>query len=188
MSRSWSSIRKQLEQDLLCEKLRGRVQYFFTHYRKSHDEEARVCVRVDGKEYVMGNAYNYYVKGYAHLQNEMKQVMQIPMRVWDFDENIFKYDEENTAVEEYIKKRQIFDGAFSAYQIMKSIEDFLQMNIDDAIQSDNLILKMLALLDRRIGKRRLQKMEEEMERQPDWLRFFYELRMEAEELGVLSEK
>lgn len=182
MSQSWSSVRKKLEQNFLCEKLRGRVQYFFTHYRKSHDEEARVCVRVDGKEYVMGNPYNYYVKGYVHLEKEIKRAMQIPMRVWDFDENVFEYDEENTAVEEYIKKRQIIDGEFSAYQIMKSIEEFLQMNIDDALQSDNPILKMLALLDRRVGKRRLQKLAEEMERQPQWLQFFYRLRLDAERI------
>lgn len=182
MSQSWSSVRKKLEQNFLCEKLRGRVQYFFTHYRKSHDEEARVCVRVDGKEYVMGNPYNYYVKGYCNLEKEIKRAMQIPMRVWHFDENVFEYDEENTAVEEYIKKRQIIDGEFSAYQIMKSIEEFLQMNIDDALQSDNPILKMLALLDRRVGKRRLQKLAEEMERQPQWLQFFYRLRLDAERI------
>lgn len=180
MSQSWSSMRKELEQNFLCEKLRGRVQYFFTHYRKSHDEEARACVRVDDREYVMGNAYNYYVKGYYHLEKEIKRAMQIPMRVWDFDENVFEYDEENTAVEEYIKKRQIIDGEFSTYQVMKSIKEFLQMNIDDALQSDNPILKMLALLDRRVGKRRLQKLMEEMERQPQWLQFFYRLRLDAE--------
>ena len=38
MSQSWSSIRKRFEQDLLCEKLRGRVQYFRTIYHGAPDE------------------------------------------------------------------------------------------------------------------------------------------------------
>ncbi|SKC84591.1 hypothetical protein [Maledivibacter halophilus] len=32
-------LKKRLEQDLLCEKLRCRVKYFITKYRKTHDEE-----------------------------------------------------------------------------------------------------------------------------------------------------
>ena len=52
MSKSWSSIRKRLEQDLLCEKLRGRVQYFRTIYHGAPDEYGRFAVRVDGQ----GNA------------------------------------------------------------------------------------------------------------------------------------
>lgn len=183
MARSWSSIRKELEQNLLCEKLRGRVQYFFTHYRGSHDNEARVCVRVDDKEYVMGNTYNYYNKGYVHLEKEMKRAMEVPMRVWS-ENGSFDHDEENRAVEEYIEKRQILDGAFSTYQVMKSIEKFLQIDIDDALRSDDLILKMLALIDRRVGKRRLLNLAVEMERQPQWLQFFYTLRMDAEGLKI----
>ena len=50
MSKSWSSIRKRFEHDLLCEKLRGRVQYFRTIYHGAPDEYGRFAVRVDGEE------------------------------------------------------------------------------------------------------------------------------------------
>lgn len=58
MSESWSGIRKRLEQDLLCEKLRGRVQFFRTIYHGAPDEYGRFAVRVDGKEIFQANPYN----------------------------------------------------------------------------------------------------------------------------------
>ena len=47
MSESWSKIRKILEQDRLCLKLQGRVRYYYTLYRKSHDQTALFEVKVD---------------------------------------------------------------------------------------------------------------------------------------------
>lgn len=55
MANSWSGLRKQLEEKFLCPKLRGRVQYFLTHYHSAPDDYGRIAIRVDGKEYVMGN-------------------------------------------------------------------------------------------------------------------------------------
>ena len=38
MGISWSTMRKKLETENLCDSLRGRITYFATRYRKSHDE------------------------------------------------------------------------------------------------------------------------------------------------------
>ena len=48
----WAKTRKILEQDLLCNSLRGRVRYFATRYRNAHDGIGRVCVLVDEKEVI----------------------------------------------------------------------------------------------------------------------------------------
>ena len=58
MAQSWSAVRKRLEQDLLCERLRGRVQYFMTLYHNAPDRYGRFSVRVDGKELLQANPYN----------------------------------------------------------------------------------------------------------------------------------
>jgi hypothetical protein len=50
--RHWAEVRKTLEQDLLCDSLKGRVRYFTTRYRKAHDQTGRVCVLVDEKEII----------------------------------------------------------------------------------------------------------------------------------------
>ena len=41
---------------------------------------------------------------------------------------------------------------------------------------------IFALLDRRLGKRRLLALEESMEQELDWVRAFYVIRMQAEGL------
>ncbi len=42
---TWSGTRKKLETDYLCPALRGRVRYFATTYRESHDREGRAAIR-----------------------------------------------------------------------------------------------------------------------------------------------
>ena len=58
MGLSWSTMRKVLEQENICDSLKGRVQYFVTRYRESHDQEGRVAVRLDGNEIFKSNFYD----------------------------------------------------------------------------------------------------------------------------------
>ena len=41
---------------------------------------------------------------------------------------------------------------------------------------------MFAVLDRRVGKRTLVSIKDEVFEQPEWLAFFYKLRLEAENI------
>ena len=41
---------------------------------------------------------------------------------------------------------------------------------------------MFAILDRRVGKRTLEKLKDTLDEQPEWLKQFYILRIEAENL------
>lgn len=56
---------------------------------------------------------------------------------------------------------------------------FHSMSIKDALASENYIIRILAILDRRIGKRTLTKIAESKEyiAYPNWIREFYELRL-----------
>ena len=60
--------------------------------------------------------------------------------------------------------------------------------LDCALLEGDLASKLLAalreqaLLDRRLGKRRLLALEESMEQELDWVRVFYVIRMQAEGL------
>ena len=51
--------------------------------------------------------------------------------------------------------------------------------------SDNPMIRMLAIVDRRIGKRRLAKLKDDVGKQPEWLHPFYLARMKSE--GIISE-
>ena len=51
-----------------------------------------------------------------------------------------------------------------------------------SLNSENLIVRIFALLDRRLGKRRLLLMKETIEKEPDTFQEFYAIRMKAEGL------
>lgn len=54
------------------------------------------------------------------------------------------------------------------------------MPIINALYSDNYIIQIFAILDRRIGKRTLRKIKKEeiYQSYPFWVKQFYELRLE----------
>ena len=63
-----------------------------------------------------------------------------------------------------------------------ALADYRNQDIKVSIQSDNPIVRMFAILDRRVGKRTLEKLKDDLDEQPEWLKQFYILRFEAENL------
>ena len=57
--------------------------------------------------------------------------------------------------------------------------EFRNLSIQDALKSEDYIIKTLAILDKRVGKRTLQKIKEaeKYKNYPEWARQFYELRL-----------
>lgn len=178
MSKSWSGTRKILEQEMICESLKGRIQYFLTHYHGAPDNYGRFCVRVDGEEMVFANPYNEdRLFAYA---NKMQNERGIPNREWDGKD--FLYDKENREIEDDAAKIIMTEGNMDIWQVVDAIETYLNSNIKDAIHSENEVVRMFAVLDRRIGRRTLKKIESQVDKQPEWLQFFYKLRLEAERI------
>jgi hypothetical protein len=66
-----------------------------------------------------------------------------------------------------------FAGALNVYR---------NNDIDSSIHSNNPIVRMFALLDRRTGKRTLLNIKDTFMSDHDWLRKVYEIRTEAEGL------
>ena len=160
---SWSSIRYKLEKEYLALSLRGRIQYFVTRYKFSHDQEGRAAILLDGKEVLRGNYYNKFFKSdlfprdekYSHrIRNEYSYMDEVALDLGCFDQRCF----------------------------YSSFEEFDNQSIDENLKSDNLLVRILAILDRRIGKRRLLKIREEIENEPEIIQFFYNVRVEAEHL------
>ncbi|WP_425756532.1 SF0329 family protein [Ihubacter sp. rT4E-8] len=178
MGESWNAIRKKLEEDLLCEKLRGRVQYFFTIYRKAPDAYGRFAVRADGEELFCANPYNekYYD---ANVQN-IRKLRSVPMRQWDG--NGFSFEAENSIIEEEARLLAITEGKADSFDVMRTLQVFLNQKVERSLWSENDLLRMFAILDRRVGKRTLEKMTDLYVDLPDWLKPFYALRLAAEEI------
>lgn len=160
---TWSGARKKLEKEYLAESLRGRVQYYATAYRESHDSEGRAAIRVDGKEVVKGCYFNQYFK-----QNEFPKDETYEKRMWCPHEVM-----DDTAVKL---------GVFDQYCFYEAFEEFDNQSIEESLKSENMFVRIFAVLDRRLGKRRLERMKETIADEEETFRTFYMIRAEAEGL------
>lgn len=53
---------------------------------------------------------------------------------------------------------RVHAGVFAAYDLPEAMAEFLNMSIDSALVSENTLIRALAVVDRRTGKRRIQSM------------------------------
>ena len=164
----WSYIRKKLEADYLAPALRGHIQYYVTVYSKAADHNGRAAIRFDGQEVLHGSYYGdardagtweEFRERDGNWAWKGMQVDDFTLKTGTFDQNVFY-------------------GAFEAFD---------NQSIDESLKSENLLVRIFALLDRRCGKRRLAAMQEEMEAAPPALRTFYRLRCDAEGLRLEEE-
>lgn len=75
--------------------------------------------------------------------------------------------------------------AYTDEEFCEALEIYRNQPIADSICAANPIVRMFALLDRRVGKRRLLTLQDALCKDPAWLTRFYALRIEAEKITVL---
>lgn len=160
--KSWLGLKKQLE-ERLCESLKNRVTYFLTRYHDVHNSYGRASIRLDGKELVCFSWVDTYkqvrdVYGYWRETGE-----------WDFE-----------APE--IKAKWNQEAKFSDYDFLEAATEFLSLSIQDALESENYLVRVFAIMDKRVGRRTLESIHksEEYKSYPEWIRQFYELRFKAD--------
>ncbi|WP_425448307.1 SF0329 family protein [Dethiothermospora halolimnae] len=73
-------------------------------------------------------------------------------------------------------------GLISQVEFMKSVEKYFLSPIDKCLESKDTAMKILVVLDKRIGKRRLKKMKGKINNETDIIKYFYKLRCDAEGL------
>lgn len=158
---TWSGIRKKLESEYLAKSLQGHIQYYATTYSRSHDHEGRAAIRYDGKEIIKGCYwYNWTKAGQFPKDEKYERRMR----------------EENAFMDDTALKLGVFDqrSFYAAFQ------EFDQQSIEKSLKSENLIVRIFAVLDRRVGKRRLLMMKDTIEQEPNTFKEFYAIRVRAE--------
>lgn len=156
---SWKGMKKYLEKEMLCEALRGRISYDFTWYPAFGGLSAVFTVLLDGrpaKKFGAAYAWKMLTQQCFEIQH-IDAVGSVPL----------------SAREEYTDWE--FSDALQAYR---------NQPIDQSIASENPIIRMFAIVDRRIGKRRLERLKDEVDQQPKWLRHLYVARLQAE--GIIT--
>lgn len=159
---SWSGMRKYLEKEMLAKSLKDRVRYNCTTYKGMDSFRIfEVCIDNGYKKQFSWDtlATDLHKKGYE------KQDI-----TWDM---LADYIENNSP--------EIRD-AHICREFCDALASYRKSDIKFSLQSDNPIQRMFAILDRRVGKRTLEKLKGTFDEQPDWLKPFYTLRFEAENL------
>lgn len=163
---SWSGMRKYLEQEMLAESLKGRVRYNCTSY-KNMDDCKIIEIFIDGnavKRFSYETVNTYFIDmGYKE-----NTALTGHSGYWD---GFFTLLQQCSATE----RTEYTDEEFC-----EALETYRNQDIQESIQSDNPLVRMFAILDRRIGKRTLQKIKEEIKSQPQWIQQIYKLRLSAD--------
>jgi hypothetical protein len=74
-------------------------------------------------------------------------------------------------------------GGFDAVEFYTAFYKYQNNSIENSLYDDDPLVRLLAILDKRVGKRRIQKLLLAIKEQPTWLQYFYNLRKEAERIG-----
>lgn len=159
---SWSGMRKYLEKEMLADSLKGRIRYGCTRY-----------VGMDGWKIFDVCIDNIQVKRFSYetlFTHLSKEVLKKENVTW---EELLDYIEECPVNKRDVHIHSEFTDALATYR---------NQDIKLSIQSSNPIVRMFAVLDRRIGKRTLIKIKDNLDTQPEWLKNFYLLRLNAENI------
>jgi hypothetical protein len=165
---SFGEIRNYLEKEMLADSLHGRIRYSCTKH-ESVDGRHIFEVFIDEKpvkrfSWETVNA-SFIKKGFS-MDKTPIGIGDYYARFWPLiDECPMEYRNEYT------------DNEFC-----DALDKYRNQEIQRSIVSKNPIVRMFAILDRRIVKRTLVKIKERIGMQPNWLKTFYNLRFEAEDI------
>lgn len=162
--KSWSGMRKYLEEDMLADSLKNRVRYSCTKFPEM-DGGGFFRIYVDKKpvkDFSMETAAKY---AYNLYNGERPADMHCYWQYW-----------QDEADDTPINER----GEFDDEEFASALYCYRNSDILDSLYNDDPIVRMFAVLDRRVGKRTLRSLKDEVSEQPEWLAFFYKLRLDAE--------
>ena len=157
--KSWSNLKKQMN-DLLCDSLKDKITYFYTSYHEVHNAYGRATINYCKKELVAFSWVEMYKQ-----EQEVSQLYSEGKKV--------SYGE--MEIKKWMPACKLCDANF-----IKSLTIYLKTDIATSLQSDNYLLRVFAYMDRRVGKRTLNKIKDEVEKLPEWVKQFYQLRCEAD--------
>ena len=163
---TWSGIRKKLQEEYLAESLKERITYFSTSYSYAPDHIGRAAIRLDGKEVLKSD--------YIHLHQLQ----------WESYKEISDNDEHSDISDIWAKSwiEAIKKGGFDNQWFYNSFNEYDNQSIEMSLQSENTLVRIFAVLDRRVGKRRLKELSELWSGDQEYVLFFLKLRMQAEGL------
>jgi hypothetical protein len=161
----WSRLKAHLL-DHLAPSLRGKLDVHAARYRRVHDEPGRVWFTLDKQEILQLSDSTFEYEYYGHVY-DMKQLG-------------------STVHEAHDQARTITTrkGNFARFDFARALNSYLNLPIDEALESVNVLHRALAVIDRRVGKRRLAKLAEAFELENPVVQVLLRVRCDAERIRM----
>ncbi|MNC18633.1 hypothetical protein D3C76_549140 [compost metagenome] len=187
---SWSKLKQQLE-GFLSPALQGRVEYRAPGYRYLPDKSGICYISVDKKNVLNMSDKTNSIRWYqSELEIKNDPDIRIPVSHDDIEavrqaakgpvpEDRLIIMARSRKSTEHAKELLSAQAALSKSNFIVAANKFLTTPIDESLESSDMVLNILALMDRRVGKKRILSMAEKMELKHPAVQYFYELRRGA---------
>ena len=164
---SWSGMRRYLEHDMLAPCLYGRVRYGCTAY-VGMDGSRIFEICIDGrpvKHFSLETVNTWF------LDNGYRPGPR-PVGLGEYWDGLWML------LDKVPRSRRT---AYTDDEFCDALAAYRTQDIAASLHSEDPLVRMLAILDRRVGKRTLSALRDTVSKQPEWLQNFYRLRMDAED-------
>jgi hypothetical protein len=151
----WRRIQSGLR-TRLAPTLSKRLDYHQARYRHTREEVGRVWIEFDGREIASFDTTSY---GLARFEIATALREANHLRPVGNPETERAFREADNDAEDLLRR----DGRLDDYRTLQEMEDFLSMSVETALKSESPLLRALAVLDGRVGKRRLRLMAAELQ-------------------------
>jgi hypothetical protein len=169
----WSKL-KQLVEDRMADSLQRRVEVYYTRYRTMKDEYGRGWITLDKSEIVRMSDHDF-----INQRDEAERQIEKGSIAFDGQYVDVTYGYAAPRGTSFVHQQGIYGG----WEFTRSLWKSLSLSIEDALYSENVIIRAFAMLDSRLGKRRLRALHLGDDEHP-LVRQFYDLRCEAEGIKV----
>ncbi|QWU16936.1 SF0329 family protein [Paenibacillus sophorae] len=184
---SWSKLKQQLE-SFLCPVLNGRVEYRAPGYRYLPDKSGICYITVDKKNVLNMSDKTNSIRWYqTELEIKNDPDIQIPVTNDDIEtvrtstkgpvpEDRLIVMARSRKSSEHAKELLSAQASLSKSNFIVVANKFLTTPVEESLESNDILLNILALVDRRVGKKRIVNMSEKMMLKHPAVQYFYELR------------
>ena len=169
----WSKMKQQLE-SFISPALLGRVEYRASSYRYRSDKAGQCYITVDKKDVFKMSDATTNIKWYK-TEQEIKNDpdIKIPVNQEDIEavrkglnanvpEQRLAVIARDRKLADYAKEILVAQASLIKSDFNASANIFLSLSIEECLGSNDILLNVFALVDRRLGKKRILSLEDKI--------------------------
>ena len=140
----WSKLKKRIKDNIIPE-LKNRIDIHFTRYHHAHDGAGEIWITIDKEKIIGGGVYHWYTT-------------KLPENISSKEDFDIEHGIHKDFFSLVIENEDVFlimnSGIHNTYHFTENLENYINTNYDVCLKSNNPIFKAIALVDKRLGKRR----------------------------------